>query len=270
MFHGRNKTRAFATRILSPWIGFLGAALTFSAGCGNRTAPPTPLRVAAASDLQQALPALAHQYRQATGTEVVWTFGSSGQLADQIRGGAPFDLFLAANRAFVEGLANEGLVVRESVQPYAQGSLVVAVHKETAKRVKALDDLAKPEVRKIAIANPTFAPYGAAAKQALTRAGLWDSLQPKIVQAETVRQALEFVESGNAEAGLVGRAIARTPAVGVVAVDPQLYDPIVQALGVVTASRRRADAEAFSQYVLSEAGQRTLGEFGFGRVERKK
>lgn len=252
---------------LPRWFCLASVTLLAGAGCGGQRAGPALLRVAAASDLQQALPVLAARFREITGTEVVCTFGSSGQLADQIRGGAPFDLFLAANRAFVAGLAAERLVEPASVRPYAQGSLVVAVHKGAGVSVAALADLAQPAVRKIAIANPAFAPYGAAAKQALERAGLWDSLQPRIVQAETVRQALEFVESGNAEAGLVGRAIARTPAVEVVAVDAKLYDPIVQAVGVVAASPRRAEAEAFARFILSDPGQRILADFGFARAE---
>ena len=101
----------------------------------------------------------------------------------------------------------------------------------------------RPEVKKIALANPATAPYGKAGKQALENAGLWDQLQPKIVIAESVRQALLYVQKGDAEAALVGRAIANVPEVRPVEVDTQLYDPIIQALGIVAASRRSADAE---------------------------
>ena len=96
---------------------------------------------------------------------------------------------------------------------------------------------------------------------------LWDRLQPKIVIAESVRQALLYAQKGDVEAALVGRAIATVPEVRPVEVDASLYDPIIQALGVVAATARGADAEQFVQFVLDPEGQRTLKEFGFARVE---
>jgi molybdate transport system substrate-binding protein len=247
----------------------LGFAM-LAVGCGPRggeQTPAEPLRVAAASDLQAALPALGRAFKEETGLEVVFTPGASGQLARQIRQGAPFDVFLAANRRFVDDLAADGSIRRDSVRPYARGSLVLAVHESAAGTVTSLADLAKPEVKKIALANPAFAPYGAAGKQALERAGLWAGVEPKVVLAETVRQALQFVESGNAEAGLVGRAIAGVPGVRVVAVDPALYDPIIQALGVTATTKRADDAERFARFLLGESGRRILSDYGFARPD---
>ena len=108
-----------------------------------------------------------------TQIEVSPTFGASGQLAEQIKAGAPFDVFLAANQTFVEDLAAGGFVRPESVRAYARGTLVLVVHRDAAEAIRSLADLTKPEVKKIALANPAFAPYGAAGKQALERAGLW-------------------------------------------------------------------------------------------------
>jgi molybdate transport system substrate-binding protein len=218
--------------------------------------------VAAASDLRVALPQLARRFTETTGVAVVPTFGASGQLADQIKAGAPFDVFLAANRKFVEDLAAGGFILSGSVASYAQGTLILAVHRESGGTIAALADLKKPEAKKIALANPASAPYGAAGKQALERAGLWSVVEPKIVQAESVRQALQFVETGNAEAGLVSKAIEGVPEVRVVAVDPSLYDPIVQGLGIVTRSRSRS-AAAFTAFVLGPEGQKILADFGF-------
>ena len=150
----------------------------------------------------------------------------------------PIDVFLSANEAFVRDLASEGLIRPESVHAYARGSLVLAVYRDLGDKVGSLADLTKPEVKKIALANPVTAPYGKAGKQALERAGLWTKLEPKIVFAESVRQALLYAQKGDAEAALVGRAIASVPEIRPVEVDPALYDPIVQALGVVAASGR--------------------------------
>ena len=226
------------------------------------TPKPEPLHVAAASDLREALPVLARRFTETTHVEVVPIYGASGQLAEQIKAGAPFDVFLAANRKFVEDLAAGGFVRPSSVVPYAQGTLVLAVHRESGAAIQELADVSKPEIKRIALANPAFAPYGAAGKQALERAGLWADVEPRIVQAESVRQALQFVETGNAEVGLVGKASAAGAPVRVVAIDPALYDPIIQGLGIVARTRSRS-AEAFSAFVLGTEGQKILADFGF-------
>jgi len=242
-------------------------------GCGGSptvplhiAAPAAPLRIAAASDLQTALPVLGERFTKQTGIALSLTFGASGQLTEQIRAGAPFDVFLAANQSFVKQLADEGDVRPDSVHPYAQGSLVLAVHPEVSESAQALADLAKPAVKKIALANPATAPYGAAGKQALERAKLWATVEPKVVQSESVRQALQFVETGNAEAGLVGKSIARASRkVRVLDVDRALYDPIVQGLGIVVRTRRADDAKRFCDFILGVEGQDGLAEFGFIR-----
>jgi molybdate transport system substrate-binding protein len=270
-------------RFERPWVRVWMTALMtlWTLGCGSSGPNPAtagrdpggvvatksglamPLRIAAASDLQFALPELIARFQARTGIAAAPVFLSSGQLTQQIRQGAPFDVFLAANEAFVRDLAGEALIRPESVHPYARGSLVLAVYHELGDQVGSLADLAKPEVKKIALANPATAPYGKAGKQALERAGLWTKLESKIVLAESVRQALLYAQTGDAEAALVGRAIASVPEIRPVEVDPALYDPIVQALGIVAATRRLADAEAFARFVLGEEGQAILKDFGF-------
>ena len=151
----------------------------------------------------------------------------------------------------------------ETRREYATGTLILAVREDRADVIKTLDDLTKPSIGKIAIANPRFAPYGRAAKQALERAKIWDRVSNKIVEAESVRQALQFVESGNADAGLVGRAIADVPRVRIVAVNPSLHEPIVQSLGVVADSKNIDAAEAFAHFLIGADGRERLARFGF-------
>jgi molybdate transport system substrate-binding protein len=220
--------------------------------------------IAAASDLQAALPGMTARFATRTGIAMAEpSFAASGQLSEQIKAGAPFDVFMAANESFVRDLAKDGLIKPESVQPYARGSLVLAVFREHENLVKSLEDLARPEVKKIALANPATAPYGKAGKQALERAGLWAKVEPKIVIAESVRHALIYAQNGNAEVALVGRAIARVPEIRPVAVEPDLYDPIIQALGIVASSKRAAEAEQFVAFVLGDEGQGLLRQYGF-------
>jgi molybdate transport system substrate-binding protein len=257
--------RVWMLASMSCWIAGCGTSRdpASTAAPAGRAEPAKPFRVAAASDLQVALPKLAERFRARTGIGVEPSFLSSGVLAQQIRQGAPFDVFLSANEAFVRDLAKDGIIRPESVHSYARGSLVLAVYRELGDRIGSLDDLAKPEVKKIALANPETAPYGKGGKQALERAGLWTRLQPKIVVAESVRQALVYAQKGDAEAALVGRAIAAVPEVRLVEIEPRLYDPIVQSLGIVADSSRQADAERFTGFVLGEEGQTILKEFGF-------
>lgn len=244
------------------------ALLLMTAGC-EPPAPELPkVRVAAASDLQQAMPILAAAFRQDHEIEVVPTFGASGQLAEQIRQGAPFEVFLSANRDFVDRLAKEGIIQPDSVKPYARGELVLAVNKLWGIKVESLQDLKKPEVHKIAIANPETAPYGMAAKQALERAKLWDVLKPKLVPAESVRQALQFVQSGNAEVAFVGRSIADVPEVVMAPLPLDSCDPIIQFLGVVAKSDHPDEARKFAEFVLSDVGQGILRDLGFRRVPK--
>jgi molybdate transport system substrate-binding protein len=254
----RCRLRCGSSRAIVLLIGTLGCS-----GATNDDAGVATLRIAAASDLRFACPRLIERFEQSTGIKATTTFGASGQLAAQITQGAPFDLFLAANQSFVDDLAVHGLIEPDSVRPYARGSLVLAVYRDVADQVRSLDDLTKPIVKKIALANPETAPYGKAGKQALEQAGLLKELEPKIVLAESVGQAMIYVQKGDAEAALIGRAIARASEIRVVEIDAGLYAPIVQALGILTSSKRTAEARAFAEFVLGQDGQSILAEFGF-------
>ena len=255
--------------LLSLTVGMLASFLA-TTGCTRATPSATgragglPLHVAAASDLQLALPEVVSQFqRSSPEPKVVLTFGSSGQLAEQIKAGAPFDLFLSANTAFVSDLAAEHHINPESVRPYAIGKVVIVFGFEQFGKVARIEDLAKPEVAKVAIANPRHAPYGMAAKQALERAGLWEVVEPKIVPADTVGQAMQFVQSGNAEVGLVSKAVASAPEIRALDVDPRLHDPLVQSLGIVSSTKAFQAAESFARFLTGEAGRAVLRSHGF-------
>jgi molybdate transport system substrate-binding protein len=241
------------------WL--LAVMCLLATGCARSQAPP--LRIAAASDLQVVLPKLVERFQAKAGTRATMTFGASGQLAEQIKQGAPFDVFLSANETFVRDLESGGFIKAGSVHRYARGSLVLAVYHALEDKIKSLADLKRPEVKKIALANPAIAPYGKAGKQALESAGMWDEVQSKIVIAESVRQALVYAQRGDVEAALVGRAIANVPEIRPVEVDSKLYEPIIQALGIVSASARGADAEEFVHFVLDGDGKGILKDFGF-------
>lgn len=255
---------------MRPVFPLLASIAAILASCGRPPAAPQaretrePIVVAAASDLQAVFPTLAQAFERRTGLSVTPTFGASGRLAEQVRQGASIDVFLSANRAFVEKLAEEGLVEPDSVVPYAIGKVVLAVHERSAGTVKNLADLAKPEIEHIAIANPDLAPYGAAAREALQMAGLWERLQPKIVLAENIRQAQQYVVSGDAQAGLISGSSARdTASLKTAPVDPSLHDPIVQCLGVVRSSKQPEVARAFASFITGDEARSLLSDAGF-------
>ncbi|MFQ5421006.1 MAG: molybdate ABC transporter substrate-binding protein, partial [Anaerolineae bacterium] len=216
------------------WL-FLCLVGLLAACAGNSTAVSPandPLLVAAASNLQFAFTEMGQQFEAQTGTAVTFTFSSSGNLAAQIENGAPYDLFAAADETFIDRLAAQDLIFPESRQVYAQGQLVLAVNCASGVTAMTLDDLLADNIRQIAIANPEHAPYGRAAQQALQSANLWDALQPKIVYAENVRQALQFVQTGDVPAGLVALAIADVPEVTMTAVPATAHQPLNQTLAI--------------------------------------
>jgi molybdate transport system substrate-binding protein len=240
------------------------------AGCGSTQAvsdSATPrVRVAAASDLQTALPAVIERFRGQHTIKIEPVFGSSGQLARQIGQGGPFDLFLSANRAYVEDLVSKGTIVPASVRPYARGTLVIAVNTKSKVQVDRLDDLARPEIKRIAIANPAFAPYGVAAREVLDRSKLASTVASKLVMADSVRHALQFVQTGNAEVGLVALSVASVPEVRTIDVDSKLHTPIEQYQGIVSHSRDKESASVFADYLRDEEAQSILRRFGFAPI----
>jgi len=222
-----------------------------------------PLTVAAATSLQFAFPEIGRLFEAEAGQPVVLTFGSSGNLAHQIENGAPVDVFAAANVAYVDDLRLKGLIVAGSQQLYAQGRVVLAINRTSGVQARRLEDLLQPAITHVALANPGHAPYGLAARQALQSAGLWEALQPKLVYGENVRQAMQFVQTGNAEAGLIALSVADVPELSYTLIDARLHQPLNQAVGVVRSTSREAVARRFIAFVNSPQGQAILRRYGF-------
>jgi molybdate transport system substrate-binding protein len=239
------------------------AAVAALAPAGARAAPPASLTVFAASDLALAFKDIVPRFEAAHGAKAVVVLGSTGNLAKQIEEGAPADLFFAANVAFVDRLAASGAVLPDTRALYARGRAVLVAPKGAAVAVRSLADLARPEVRRVAIANPEHAPYGQAAKEALEAAGLWEAVRGKLVYGENVRQALQFVQSGAVDAGIVALSIAGVPEIERVLVDEALHRPLDQAAAVVARSARPDLARAFLRFVTGPEGRAILARYGF-------
>lgn len=253
------------------WVPALLLSTALIGGCDSAPARSSqPVRVAAAADLTLAFEELGKLFEARTGQRVALSFGSSGLLAKQLGQGAPFDLFAAANVAFVDQTVERGACDGSTKALYARGRIVVW-SRLGGPRIAALTDLRSNEIRRIAIANPDHAPYGKAAREALTRVGVWPAVEAKVVLAENVRQALQFAESGNADVALVALSLVATDSRRgqQLAVDSALHAPIEQTLVVCRHGKNASGARAFAQLVESSEGQQVLERHGFVRSEQR-
>lgn len=226
-------------------------------------APLHALIVFAASDLGPVLQKIVPEFEKTAQAKVTISLGSSGTLTQQIRNGAPADVFFAANESFIDGLIPDGLLLSKSRLRYARGRIVVVTLHSSLARLKSLKDLAEPTVRRIAIANPAHAPYGLAAQQALEASGLWKLVQPKLVFGENVQQAVQFVRSGSVDAGIVARSVAEGPDLTWELVDDKLYAPVNQMAAIVARTKEPALARTFLEFVSGERGRNVMRQLGF-------
>jgi len=244
--------------------GFVTAVLLLgAAGTAQAQSAPLTLTVFAAADLQMAFGEVKPLFEKAAGVRVTLVTGSTGNLAKQIEHGAPADVFFSANQGFVDDLRAAGAIIPQTRALYAQGRLVLAAPRKSAVAVRELTDLLKPEVRRVAIANPAHAPYGRAAQEALERAGLWERVRSKLVYGENIRHALQFVETGAVEAGIIALSVADVPGITHVPVDPTLHAPLNQVAAVVKRSARPELGAAFIQFVNGPEGRPIMKRYGF-------
>lgn len=222
------------------------------------------LTVFAAADLAHPFEDIAARFERRTGIVVTLVFGASASLALQIERGAPVDAFFSANVGYVDRLIAAGALVPGTRTIYARGRLALAWPKYGAALFR-LEDVLRPEVRRVAIANPETAPYGQAAREALEASGLWPRVEPKLVIAENVRQALQYLQTGAVEAGLVGPSVVQATEVGHLLVDSRLHRPIDQAAAVGARSRRSRAATEFVAFVTGPQGWPVMAANGFTR-----
>jgi molybdate transport system substrate-binding protein len=223
----------------------------------------TELIVSAAADLQTAFTEIGAAYEKETGTHVTFNFGSTGQLAQQIAQGAPVDLFAAADRSYVNDLAAHGQVISDTVRLYARGRITLWTREDSPLQLKSLADLARPDIQRVAIANPDHAPYGVAAKEALQRAGVWDIVQPKLIFGENVAQTKQYAETGNVDAAIIALSLSVGTKGHWVLIPQELHNPLDQALAVVKGATNERGARAFIAFVGSPSGRAVMVKYGF-------
>ena len=228
--------------------------LLLAAAWSPAAAQAPDVRVAAASDLQAALPGLVARFEQETGLQASATFGSSGNFFTQIQNGAPFDVYLSADIDYPRRLQQAGFGEPGTLVAYATGRIVLWTRHDSGIDIRAgLPALRGAGVRRIAIANPGHAPYGRAAVAALRRAGLYEQVRARLVLGENIAQAAQFAQSGNADAGILALSLAlgsTLRATGTyVEVPASLHPPIEQGAIVLRGARNAAAARRFLAFL---------------------
>lgn len=212
------------------------------------------LRVAAAADLQYVFQQVSARFRKETGHTVELTFGSSGNFFSQIQNGAPFDVFFSADFDYPAKLDAAGLAEPGTLYRYATGNIVLWVRKGSPIDVtRGLQVLLDPKVRKISIANPEHAPYGRAAVSALQHEKIYDQVRDKLVLGENISQAAQFVESGNADAGILALSLAAAPPLKdegeYYEIPASFHPPIAQGAIILKSSKDKETARQFLAYL---------------------
>jgi molybdate transport system substrate-binding protein len=244
-------------------VASLFALLACSKNSGKNA---QPLRVAAAADLALAFAEVGKAFEKQSGKHVDFSFGSTGLLAKQITEGAPFDVFAAANISFVDDVVRAGACMGETKRLYAKGRIVLWAKDPwlLPKDIGALDDA---RYAKVALANPEHAPYGRAAREALTKAGVWKSVEPRAVYGENIQQTLMFARTGNADVALVALSLAVASPGNYIPIDPTLHEPLDQAVVVCNGGARgdakATDGRAFVDFIASEPGRAIMRRYGF-------
>lgn len=249
-----------AYRWLLPKCLCLSIALVLSSAASAQN-----LRVAAAANLQGVIDALQKDYKQRGGTVIEPIIGSSGKLVAQIKAGAPYDIFLSADMNFPNALFKDGLSTAAPVV-YAYGSLVICSNQDIG-----LENwprtLLTGRVKKIALANPTIAPYGKAAQEALLKKGILDDIEKKIVFGESIAQVNTYITTGVTEIGFTTLSLVKDPANKTPlfwkAVDPTLYTPIQQGMVLLKRAAGNPEAQKFYRYLLSAEARRIFEQYGY-------
>ena len=252
---------------LAPLAAFflMLACVTACKDKSSTTPAHDELTIAAASDLTPAFEEIGREFESANKTKVVFMYGSTGMLTRQIENGAPVDIFAAANVSYIDELDKKGLIISDSKAIYARGRITLWTPATSNIRLQGIADLARPEVMRIAIANPDHAPYGLAAKQALESVGIWDRVKQKLVYGDNIRQTLQYAETGNVDVSIVALSLSTQSRGRWTLIPEELHQPIDQSLGIIKTTKHEKAARAFAAFLTGPQGQAILKKYGFSR-----
>jgi molybdate transport system substrate-binding protein len=224
------------------------------------------ITIAAAADLKFAMDEIATGFKQShPGHDLEVVYGSSGKFYTQIQQGAPYDLFFSADIKYPQELVKKGMAASE-VKPYAVGRVVLWSNSLDAGKM-TLASLTDPKITRIAIANPKHAPYGKRAEEALKSSGLWDTLQPKLVYGENIAHTAQFVQTGNAQMGIIALSLALNPELrkkgGYYLIPDKLHNPLEQGYIITKRAADKPLARQFAEYMGSKPARTVMTKYGF-------
>ncbi|TDF95164.1 molybdate ABC transporter substrate-binding protein [Paenibacillus piri] len=248
----------------------VGTETSSSSAPNQKPVETVELIVSAAASMTDALKEIQKAYEtKNTNIKINFNFGASGALQQQIEQGAPADLFLSAATKNMNALVDKQLIDAKQQKKLLTNELVAVISPDGKAAIGSVADLSKAELKNIAIGIPESVPAGNYAKEALTNAKVWDSLQPKLVQAKDVRQVLQYVETGNADAGFVYKTDALTSQKVKVAfaVDPKSYTAVEYPIGIVKATKHSKEAENLYAYLQSQQALDVFVKYGFSVVQ---
>ena len=250
------------------WAGLFSVAISFFSAGRDAKAQEREIRIAAAADLKFAMSELAQRFEKESGTKAIVTYGSSGNFFSQIQNGAPFDLFFSADIEYPKKLEAAGLAEKGTLYQYAVGRIVIWMPPDAKIDVarQGWNALRDASVLKIAIANPEHAPYGRAAVVACQKAGIYEQIKTKLVYGENISQAAQFVQSGNAQAGIVALSLAVSPGMKEGRrweIPAEMHPGIEQGAIVLKNAKNKEGVKAFLEYVKSKTGHAVLVKHGF-------
>lgn len=224
------------------------------------------ITVSAAASLKDVLAELSSVYeKDHPNVSIKFNFGSSGALQQQIEQGAPADLFFSAAEDKFNRVVNQGLIDKKDSVKLVENSLVLIVPKGKNQHVNSFKDLAEGKIEKLAVGKPESVPAGKYAKETLTNLDVWSKVQSKIVYCKDVRQVLSYIETGNADAGIVYRtdALSSDQVETVETAKSDLHTPIVYPLGIVKNTKHREQSEEFYQFLQSDQAVKAMEKYGF-------
>jgi molybdate transport system substrate-binding protein len=247
--------------------------LTILSGFGGRLCAAQEITVAAAADLQFVMQEVGARFQQESGKTVKLIYGSSGNFAQQLQNGAPFDMFFSANLDYPKQLETAGLTEPGTFYQYAIGKIVVWVPNDSKLDVSSgLKALLDPSIKKIAIANPQHAPYGKAAVAAMQKENIYDQVKDKFVLGENISQTASFVASGSADIGIIALSLALSPNMKdkgrYTEVPVGDYPAIEQACVIMRSSKNKSAAEQFQKFIQTSTIKELFQKYGFGTTNK--
>ncbi len=253
------------------YLGLVGVflGLLLLVGCGgeqSKGAAPVEVNVSAAVSMKDALEEIQQQYQKKNpNVKLVFNLGASGSLQKQIEQGAPADIFISAAPKQMDELQGKGLLQQQTRKNLLENKLVLIVPQNSQLTIKSFEELAEPAIKRLAVGEPQVVPAGQYAQQVLKKMNLWEKLEERMVLAKDVRTVLTYVESGNADAGIVYKTDAAVSTkIKIIATAAEgSHQPIIYPVAILANAKQPKEAEAFLQYLLSLDAAKVFEKYGF-------